>query len=156
MESIRNEALRAELDKLNRVTGTAAVLMPQVTFLRIRDIEGEQFFTLIHNNAYLNQTSLFKEQANRIPEEDTLTLVPGFIGAYPNAFLEVGSADLAAMVTAIEGLQTEEDYVVLRDNWGILRTDRQFWRRSDEFQTAYRQSVLYDSGILDFNRLENR
>jgi hypothetical protein len=156
MESIRNQALRAELDRLNRVTGTAAALMPQVTFVRIRDLEGGQFFTLIHNNAHLNQTSLFKEQANRIPEEDTLTLVPGFIGAYPNAFLEVDFADLAAMVTAIEGLRSEEDYAVLRDNWGIRRTDRQFWKRSDEFQAAYRQSSRYDSGILDFNRLENR
>ncbi len=156
MESIRDEALRAELDRLNRVTGAAAAIMPQVTFVRIRDIEGGQFFTLIHNNAHLNQTSLFSEQENRIPEEDTLTLVPGFIGAYPNAFLEVDSADLAAMVAAIEGLRTEQDYLALRDNWGIRRTDRQFWKRSDEFQFAYRQSSLYDSGILDFNRLENR
>lgn len=156
MESIRDETLRAELDKLNRVTGVAAALMPQVTFLRIRDIEGEQFFTLIHNNAHLNQTSLFREQANRIPEEDTLSLVPGFIGAYPNAFLEVDSADLAAMVSAIEGLRTEVDYSILRANWGIRRTDRKFWKRSDEFQFAYQQSSLFDSGILDFNRLENR
>ena len=156
MESIRDEALRAELDRLNRVTGAAAALMPQVTFVRIRDIEGGQFFTLIHNNAHLNQTSLFSEQKNRIPEEDTLTLVPGFIGAYPNAFLEVGFAELGAMVTAIEGLRTEQDYLVLRDNWGIRRTDRKFWKRSDAFQFAYRQSSLYDSGILDFNRLENR
>ena len=156
MESIRDDAVRTELDRLNRITGTAAALMPQVTFVRIRDIEGGQFFTLIHNNAHLNQTSLFSEQANRIPEEDTLTLVPGFIGAYPNAFLEVDSADLAAMVTAIEGLRTEADYQILRDNWGIRRTDSQFWRRSDEFQAAFLQQSLYDSGILDFNRLEDR
>ena len=110
------------------------------------------FFTLIHNNAHLNQTSLFKEQQNRIPEEDTLTLVPGFIGAYPNAFLEVDAADVETLVMAIEGLRTEADYVAMRDAWGIRRTDRQFWQRSDAFQLAHEQSSLYNSGILDYNR----
>jgi hypothetical protein len=156
MGAIRDDAVRVELDKLNRVTGEAAVLMPQVTFLRIRDIAGEQFFTLIHNNAHLNQTSLFHEQANRVPEEDTLSLIPGFIGAYPNAFLEVDSAELAALVSAIEGLRTEADYSLLKDSWGIRRTDRRFWQRTDEFQLAHQKRSLFDSGILDFNRLENR
>jgi len=156
LAAIGDDGLRAELDKLNRVSGEAAALMPQLAFIRIRGISGEQYFSLIHNNAHLNQTALLNEQKNRAPEEDTLSLLPGFIGAYPNAFFEVDSVELAALVSAIEALRSEADYSVLMDNWGIRRTDRNFWNRSDEFQLAHQQYNPFDSGILDFNRLENR
>ena len=156
LQTIEDVGIRTELDKLNRVTGVAAALMPQVAYIRIRGLPGEQYVSLIHNNAHLNQTSLFSEQKNRVPSEDTLSVLPGFIGAYPNAFLQVESAELGALVSAIQGLRTEADYSLLMDSWGIRRTNQEFWELTDEFQLAHRQRKPFDSGIIDFNRLENR
>ena len=91
-----------------------------------------------------------------MPEEDTLSVLPGFIGSYPNAFFEVDLVDVGTLVSAIETLRSGADYSVLLDTWGIRRTDPEFWKRSDDFQLAYQQRYRIDGGILDFSRLENR
>ncbi|MFN2377151.1 MAG: fatty acid cis/trans isomerase [Candidatus Binatia bacterium] len=57
--------------------------------------------------AHTNISTLLREDANRLPEEDTVTLVEGFLGAYPNAFHEVDAKDLPAFVDAVASLQGE-------------------------------------------------
>ena len=58
--------------------------------LMIESKSGEsQPFTLIHNNAHSNISSLFDEENNRVPENDTLTLVRGVLGSYPAAYLSL-------------------------------------------------------------------
>ena len=47
-------------------------------------------------------------------------------------------------------------YQSLLDNYGIRRTDRDFWRYSDELHAAFEKSDPLNYGLLDYNRLENR
>jgi hypothetical protein len=50
----------------------------------------------------------------------------------------------------------EADYAALLDNYGIRRTNRNFWAHSDKFQRGVREQDALAAGILDYNRLENR
>ena len=84
------------------------------------------------------------------------TSVPGFIGAYPNAFYVVEESGIANFVNIVSSLQSEEDYAALLDVYGIRRTNPDFWRYSDAFQLAYWKKSPLESGLLDYNRLENR
>ena len=142
--------------RLNRVIGAPATLMPEAAFLRIEGQSGDEYVTLIRNTAHLNMTAIFKEQKNLVPEEDTLSVIPGFIGSYPNAFFVVDESELAAFVSAISELQSEDDYSRLLDAYGVRRTNPEFWSNSDTFHLAYQRQSLLEFGILDYNRLENR
>jgi len=80
----------------------------------------------------------------------------GFIGAYPNAFLLVGAADLPQFANAVRGLKSEADYRALLARYGIRRTDARFWSHSDALHLAYRRWEAKEAGLFDYNRFENR
>ena len=127
-----------------------------MAFVRIKAAAGDQYVTILHNNAHLNITSMFGEKKERLADEDTLSIIPGFIGSYPNMFFVVDESELAAFVDAISTLQTEDDYAVLLDAYGVRRTNPDFWSNSDTFHSAYQQLNPLEFGVLDYNRLENR
>jgi hypothetical protein len=112
--------------------------------------------TLIHNNGLSNVSHLFFDDKRRLPEEDNLTVVRGFLGAYPNAFYHVAQAELEDFVTAVEGLSSEEDYQALLNRFGVRRSDPGFWKHSDAIQAVYHKNAPIEAGLLDYNRLENR
>ena len=107
MAAIKNDSVRKELDRLHKLVGTPATLMPDVTFVRIHGAFGEQYVTLLSNNGHLNMTSVFGEQKNRMPDEDTMSVIAGLVGSYPNAFFEVEEYALATFVENIVTRKTE-------------------------------------------------
>lgn len=141
------------LNRLHQTTGKPISFLPQTTLIRVPQAG---VFTLLHNNAYTNLSSLFREEQRRVAEEDSITLARGIIGAYPNAFMLVDERQLADFVERVQGLSSEEDYQALRNMYGIRRTDPDFWHISDEIHAYYRATQPDDAGILDYNRLENR
>ena len=112
--------------------------------------------TLIHNNGMSNVSHLFNEQERRLPKEDNLTVVRGFLGAYPNVFYHVKESSLEDFVSTVEGLSNEKDYQSLLSRFGVTRSDPDFWKHSDAMQAAYHQNSPIEAGLLDYNRLENR
>jgi Fatty acid cis/trans isomerase (CTI) len=139
------------------VRGASTAWLPEMIFIRVDDPpRPPQWFTLLRDTAHSNVSHIFLEKQALLPAENTLTLVPGFIGAYPNAVYRVRRADLPALAAAIRGLGSEEDYRKLADRFGIRRTDPAFWAASDAMNDAYAQSRTPDAGLFDLNRLENR
>jgi hypothetical protein len=156
LKVISDETVRNILAPLEELVGQSATLMPQTAFLEIRGESDNTYVTLLSNDAHLNLTALFGEQKSRKPDEDTLSVVPGFLGAYPNAFFVVSEAELGRFVEMISSLQTEEDYALLLDNYGVRRTNPAFWNQGDVFHAAYRDDAPVEHGLFDYNRLENR
>ncbi len=145
----------AALKKLSNIQGLTLSWLPQVAFLRIEDLnEGD--YTLLHSNGLSNVSDLFFEKKRRLPKEDTLTVVRGFLGAYPNAFYQMKKSELPAFVNAIEGLRGEADYRALVARFGIDRRHPDFWAHSDQLIAAYREQAPIEAGLFDYNRLENR
>ncbi|MEQ8234760.1 MAG: fatty acid cis/trans isomerase, partial [Gammaproteobacteria bacterium] len=90
------------------------------------------------------------------PPEDSLTVVNGVLGAYPNAFLEVTLDDIPRLVADITDIEDEARYVQLLDRYGVRRTSPRFWPLSDEVHAKHARARPLAAGILDYNRLENR
>ncbi len=152
-----SEADLRTLEQLADISGKTLSFLPEVVFIRLTDIQDkEHFYTLIHNRGFLNVTSLLNEAKNRLPDEDNLTLVTGFIGAYPNAFWDVRSTDLSDLINRVGTLDSEADYKKLMDDYGVRRTSEQFWAFSDLLHQEYRNLSQVEAGLFDFNRLENR
>ena len=130
--------------------------MPQASFIEIAGPSGNYYVTLIRNNAHLSITSIFGEKKFRKPDEDSLTVVPGFLGAYPNAFFLVNETELGRFTERVTTLSTESDYARLLDDYGVRRTNPNFWRQSDAFHAAARERLGFEFGIFDYGRFENR
>ncbi len=102
------------------------------------------------------ETVLLRESAALAPGEQTLTVVPGFIGAYLNALMRSTVAELPALARRIGTLRSEADYRALADLHAIRRTDSGFWAASDARMQAYREWGPAEAGLLDYGRLQNR
>ncbi len=152
--SLKNEAL---LKSLNLVKGEKLLPIPQITMLMVKaDTGKEQLYTLLHNNAHLNISSLFNEEKNRDPANDSLTIVRGVVGSYPAAFFSLNENQVAEFVQIITAMESEQDYVKLLDKFAIRRSSTNFWSFSDKVHTWYRNDQPIEFGLLDYNRFENR
>ena len=156
LDSLNNAFISETLAPLENLKGQSVTLLPQIAFVEIRGQSGNSYVSLVHNNAHLNITSMFGEKKSRAPQEDTLTVVPGFLGTYPNVFLTVNEPDLEQFVGQLSTMRNEDDYTSLLDSYGVRRTSPKFWQQSDAFHAAYQQSAPVEYGLFDFSRLENR
>jgi hypothetical protein len=146
-----------QLAKINRIEGKAATLLPELSFVTLVNNMGQhQVFTLIRNTGHSNISSLLLEDINLLPEEDYLTIVPGIIGSYPSVLFRINEFRLEQFVNQMSSLEDEDDYEKLLDQFGIRRTDQNFWQHSDELHEWFEKNQPLQSGLLDYNRLENR
>ncbi|MGD8170551.1 fatty acid cis/trans isomerase [Vibrio sp. TRT 21S02] len=150
----KNEAL---LRRIDNIKGEGLVYIPQIMMIMIESNSGQdQLFTLLHNNAHTNISSLFDEASNRDIQNDDLTLVRGVLGSYPAAYLSLKEDDVAELVGMLESIKTEQDYVKLLDKFAIRRSSEAFWPFSDRVHAWYKKNQPIEFGLLDYNRFENR
>ena len=144
------------LSSINRISGLPASIMPELSLIYMEEGKKSRLYTIMRNSGHSNITSLLYEDEKRLPAEDYLTLVPGVLGSYPNALWHLQNKDVSAFSEAIAQLKTEDDYHALKQRFAINRTSADFWQQSDAIYALYRQSEPIESGLLDYNRLENR
>ena len=149
--------MRKNLDRLSGLHGLPVSHLPEVTMLTVTSPGAKRrHYTLVHNDAHANICTMFEEAETRLPGEDTVTLMEGFVGAYPNQFVEIPSTELNAFVDGVATLKGEPDYAALISRFGIRRTDARFWPHSDSLHAAYKASAPIEAAILDYNRYDNR
>jgi hypothetical protein len=157
LENIQPGELRASLEKLAGVSGRSLQWLPQLVLIKVTSKDGQPvWLSLLNNSAHKNVAQIFFEDLRRLPDEDTLTLAKGFIGAYPNALWTVDEADLPELTRRIAELANESDYSALMDRFGVRRTSHTFWALSDQAHLAMKEQDGVMFGLLDYNRLENR
>lgn len=152
--SKKNEAL---LNQVSLIKGEGLRHVPQLVMIMIEGESGEdQLFTMIHNNAHSNISSLFNEEGNRDYANDDLTLVRGIVGSYPASYLSLKENEIPTLVKMLQSLNTEENYVALLDKFAVRRSSPEFWPFSDRVHRWYQQDQPIEFGLLDYNRFENR
>ncbi len=147
-----------QLGRLAAGQGASLGWLPESGFLTVTGMPGgpDARFTLLRESGRSNVSHLFKEKQALRPEEDTLTVVAGLVGAYPNALYRVDRKRLPDLITAIITLENEADYAALLDRFGVRRSDPAFWEYSDDLFAAFEALSPVEAGRFDFNRLENR
>jgi hypothetical protein len=157
LSQVEDATLRDQLQMLATLRGRSLSFMPEASLLRLDEADGStRYFSLLRNTGHSNVAHLMDEKKALRPDENTLTVVPGFIGAYPNALFVVPRASLVDYTLAVQGLSSEDAYRTLVDSFGIRRTHPSFWTYSDAVQDAYAQQNTDAAALLDYNRLENR
>jgi hypothetical protein len=156
LSSIGDAAIAEALAPIQELGGSSVSQLPQTVFVEIHDTDTSRWVTILRNNAHLNITSMFKEYENRAPDEDTVSVVNGLLGSYPNALWRVPVSRLPQFTAALASIGNAADYERLVDEYGVRRTDPIFWKHSDALHAAWRREAPVEYGVLDFGRVENR
>jgi hypothetical protein len=156
----RNHRYQLNAQHFSRLTtqqGAFFSYLPEVAFVQVLDKSGRsRNYSLLHNRGHSNNAQIFDEQKRLLPAEDTLTVVDGFIGAYPNMFFQITEAQLEGFTLAIKAMNDPDDYTQLVQRYGVRRTAPWFWKISDEFYSSYKKSRSQEAGLFDLNRYQNR
>jgi hypothetical protein len=147
------------LRRIAKARGSHLQILPDATFLRVRRGVGGQddlAYTLVLNKDYSNLTSMLESEDARNPDNDTLTVLPGFAASYPNFFLVVDAADINKFADRFLAVHSHDDYERFVARYGLRRTNTAFWEQADWFQAEYRRQQPVEAGIFDLNRYRNR
>lgn len=149
----------AALRRIAQQKGRQLLPLPDAAFLRVRTggpPAGDLAYTLIVNKDYADLTWLMEDEDKRNPDNDTLTVMPGYAASYPNFFLEVDLDEVEAFADRFVAIDDRDDYERFVALYGMRRTNPDFWRESDWHQATYRQLEPVHAGIFDLNRYRNR
>lgn len=143
--------------KLSDLRGEQIGSLPEMSFLRIRypDPEKDLVFTLIRNKRLSNVSFIFAEDFRREPEKDTLTILPGFVGSYPNVFFTVAENELDSFISALKQIETESQKNKFYSQYSIRRTNPEIWDYADWFNEQHLTHNPLQAGLFDLNRYEN-
>ncbi|WAK03536.1 fatty acid cis/trans isomerase [Methylobacter sp. YRD-M1] len=147
----------AVMRQLADLKGYQIEALPEVSFLRIKtaDPEKDLVYTLVRNQKLLNVSFIFAENLRREPEQDTLTVVPGFLGSYPNMFLSVSIRQLPEFIEHLKQTRTEAEKDFFYNRYGIRRNNPEIWLYYDWFNQKYLNEQPGTAGLFDMNRYEN-
>lgn len=107
---------------------------PEVVFLRVIREEGQdEVYTLLRNKAHRNLAFLFGEEKQRLPEQDSLVMVPGLVGDYPNYMMMLTEAELRAFGEKLKRVNSIDRMFDAWMSFGIMRNTREFWPALDWF-----------------------
>ncbi len=152
-------AVEKVLRRLSDIKGEITDVFPNVTFLRVvvdGSLKNDLVYTVVRNKSYRNTTSLVPSEKTRVKSEDTVDVVKGFVGSYPNFFLELQLKDLQAFVAEYVAIRGFDHYDDLIRKYGIRRSNPRFWQSADWFNAKHRYDNPVYAGVLDLNRYQNR
>jgi len=130
---------------------------PDFTFLEVVSAQGKpaRLYSVVRNKEMRNLLWwIIDESPRRATEDDTLIVLEGVAGSYPNTFLRVSEAELDAMVTAIASVRNQEDWNRVLAKYGVTRMSPAFWQAYDEIQYLVNRYLGVEGGIVDLNRFE--
>jgi hypothetical protein len=147
----------AALRELAALQGRVLNVLPEMSLLRVETGQGGDDFvyTLLVDKALSNISFIFAEDLRRLPEQDKMTVVPGFLGSYPNFFFSVEINALREFIDALKNAADSGDKDRFYETYGIRRSDPRFWQYSDWFNDQYKREQGVNAGIFDLNRYEN-
>jgi hypothetical protein len=153
------QRVEAQLQRIARFKGEQVQALPEVAFIRVHTRGDPSFdlaYTLVRNKMLKNVSFLVGESLSRDRENDTVTLVPGFSGSYPNFFFSVDEDQLPQFVEMLANARDDEATEQFNSTFGIRRSNPRIWEYSDWFNSEYKKQKPIQAGWFDMNRYQNR
>jgi len=154
---VEERAQRA-LQRITGMPGAWVSELPEMAFLIVRSDDQPGLnasYTLVHNRAHTNVAAMFDEDERLIPEQDTLTIVRGYLGSYPNLLFDVSADHIDSFTQTLKSVENAADFERLVDRWGVRRTSPRFWSTLDWIHQDARKRSPTEAGIFDFGRYKN-
>jgi hypothetical protein len=128
-----------------------------VGYVRVRlPDEEEQVVSIVINRWHDNVAYLFSEKDTLVPDKDSADFIPGFIGSYPNFFLDVHLDDLPDFFDLLANYDGSAEMIARLDRYAINRAEPEFWQSYDWFQDRFLHDEPAQAGLFDLNRYFHR
>jgi hypothetical protein len=149
--------VHAKIKLLKQLKGEALVLLPEVSFIRIKtkNPEKDYVYTLLVNRAYSNIAFMVADDYRREPWNDSLTVVPNFMGSYPNFFFSVPENQLEDFIFQLKTARSASEKDLFYQRYGIRRSNPKIWAYYDWFNQRYKKVQGRFAGQFDMNRYQN-
>ncbi len=130
--------------------------LPELSLVRVKKPNGkDSVYSLIHDKAHTNIAFLFAEGLRREPEKDTITVIEGQIGSYPNFFFVVDEGKLTSFADDLTAVSAKDEWRSFIDQFGVRRSSPMFWETADFFQDTANDQHPRNGGLLDLNRYDD-
>lgn len=119
--------------------------------IRIPDSEDAVVSIVIHR-WHDNVTFLFSEKKTLNPEKDQADFVSGFVGSYPNNYIDLSVEELPAFLSLLAHFDGSEEDIQKMEKFSVNRADDNFWEVYDWFQERFSRDNPETAGLFDLNR----
>jgi hypothetical protein len=157
LEQRADRALR----KVTGKRGREIQVVQDVAFIHVvtGNKDKDLAYTVIRNKALSNNSFMFGEERRRIVKDDTLTIVKGYVGSYPNSFVRVNLDEIEDFVESFLKIRDQLSYYNVARQHGIRRTSPNFWEEADwHYQKSLKDEPV-EAGLFDmyrFNRIAEK
>ena len=146
------------LQKVTNLKGRDIQVVQDIVFIHVLtgNEDEDLAYTVIRNKALSNNSFMFGEQRRRIVENDTLTIVKGHEGNYPNSFVRVPIEQLETFLTEFLKIKDPVSLYNFSHRYAVQRTNPDFWIESDWHYQKYLRDEPVEAGLFDmyrFNRI---
>ena len=155
----RGAELTAAERALRRIASVKALdatpfarFLPDFALVLVPAAHGARLYSIVHNREHTNVSWMLREDERLAPQEDTLTVRAGALGAYPNMFFVVSDTDIDTFADAVTRLTSAADYEHLVYRFGVRRSNETFWSVFDAINAAHLAGDPVRAGILDLTR----
>jgi len=151
-----------EMQRIQALKGEILEIFPDLALVRVKtgDPSHDLSYTFIRNKGYKHVSSIFSDTQKRSSlldlEQDTLTVIRGVEGSYPNFFFIVDLDEIEQFSSQAVSIKNRYDYEKFVAVYGVRRTNTSFWEQADWFQEESLREQPMRAGILDLNRYMNR
>ncbi len=149
----------AAFDHITGWSSSAWEHLPEITLVRVRAKDASWLYTILGNRIYTSHDRVYFEGLTRVPEEDTLSVSRGVVGARPQLFIDVELGAVPQLVKAIAELRDHASWVRFvtdhRKSGGpfqvIDRRDPEVWTFLDDVHKQWFAEDPVNAAVLDIS-----
>lgn len=124
-----------------------------LAYVRIRLNNNEDVVvSIVINRWHDNVAYLFGENGALDASRDRADFIKGFIGSYPNYFIDVHQSELPDFFDLLANFTGAPEDIERLRKYGVNRADSDFWQHYDWFQNRFNRNEPVTSGLFDLNR----
>lgn len=149
-ETFKTISLPNTSDIIMHFTGSKSNLV----YMRIKMNSGENLvYSVVVNRWHRNVAFMFDEQDRLDPSKDTVNFINGFVGSYPNVFVEVTQDELPQFFELVQNYDSNNPkHQALLSKFVVNRADEKFWEVFDWFDREFQREDPIHYGLFDLNR----
>ena len=142
------------MQKVTKIRGPQIQVVPDVTFIHVvtGSKDNDMAYTVIRNKALSSNSFMFGEGRRRIIDDDTLTLVKGYVGSYPNAFCRVEIEQIENFINDYLKIRDKISYYNFARQYAVRRTSPNFWEEADWHYQKFLKDEPIEAGLFDMYR----
>jgi len=112
--------------------------------------------TIVINRWHDNVNAMFSEEDALDPSKDTLDIISGSVGSYPNVFAVVHIEEFPEFIDLMLHADGSDKYEKIFKKLFVSRSDPKFWETYDWFQEEFFKRKPKEAGLYDLNRYYKR